>query len=445
MDSGFNHLTFNGRFIIFFCFVSALCPGNCWDAFAGETINGSIQHDGLEREYILYVPDIYTGTIPVPLILNFHGYGSNAFQQMNYGDFRSIADAEGCLVAHPQGTLFEGTTHWNVGGWTAGSTADDVGFTAALIDALSTDYAIDPDRIYATGMSNGGYMSFLLACQLGNRIAAIASVTGSMTPETYMDCLPEHPMPVLQMHGTGDTVVPYTGASWTKSIDDVLAFWVSENNCNNPPETTMLPDSDPNDGSTVERIVYSDGSNGVSVVHFKIFGGDHAWPGTAFGGPGTNYDIDASDEIWTFFSRYDINGRLDDPTPTATPATPIPTPTTVPEVGVSLMLSKKIFRAGDDFHLAGLIRNNGPDIDSVPWVILLDAYGDYFWYPSWDSAFDYEPIYLHHGEQTRDILQFTWPDIDGSAEGIRFYGALMTRELNTILGEWDTVTFGWTD
>ena len=274
--------------------------------FSQQTIYGSITHDDMQREYILFVPAIYTGNSAVPLILNYHGYGSNASEQMNYGDFRPIADTAGFLVVHPQGTLHFGITHWNVGGWTIGSTADDVGFTAALIDSLAVEYCLDLTRIYATGMSNGGFMSFLLACQLSDDVAAIASVTGSMTPETYDDCSPIHPSPILQMHGTDDGVVPYDGALWTKPIDDVLQYWVDYNNCNTTPTIISLPDIDPNDGSTVEYIVYDEGDNGITTEHYKIIGGGHTWPGSALGGAGTNYDINASVEIWKFFSKYDL-------------------------------------------------------------------------------------------------------------------------------------------
>jgi polyhydroxybutyrate depolymerase len=284
-----------------------LLPITC---LAQQTINGSITHDGIERDYILYIPESYTGSTEVALVFNFHGYGSNATEQMWYGDFRSIADTAGFLIVHPEGTLFNGITHWNVGGWTIGSTVDDVGFTAALIDSLEAEYSIDENRVYATGMSNGGFMSFLLACQLSEKIAAIASVTGSMTPETYNNSNPQHPMPILQMHGTSDGVVPYNGAFFSKSIGDVIDYWVGYNSCNTTPTVTALPDIDPNDGSTVEHYAYADGENGVSVEHYKITGGGHTWPGSAFGGAGTNNDIDASAEIWKFFLRYDINGVI---------------------------------------------------------------------------------------------------------------------------------------
>lgn len=278
--------------------------------YAQQTINGSIIHDGIQRDYILYIPAIYDGGTEAPLVFNFHGFGSNANEQMLYGDFRAIADSEGFLLVHPEGTFFNGNQHWNVGGFTIGSTVDDVGFTEALIEELAGLYTINLDRVYATGMSNGGYMSFLLACQLSEKIAAVASVTGSMTPETFDACNPQHPTPILQIHGTNDEIVPYNGASWSRSIEDVMTYWVNYNNCDEPPSTVVFPDIDPTDGSTVEHIVYQNGDNNVTTEHMKVLGGRHTWPGSAYNFPGTNQDINASMEIWEFFSRFDINGTL---------------------------------------------------------------------------------------------------------------------------------------
>ncbi len=287
-------------FLLVFVLVQVVCQGQ-------QTLNGSILHDGLEREYIIYLPASYSGGEPVPLVLNFHGFGSNAQEQMYYGDFRSIADTAGFLIVHPQGTLFNGIPHWNVGGWTGGSTVDDVGFTEALIDSLANEYTIDTTRVYSTGMSNGGFMSFLLACQLSEKITAIASVTGSMTTETYNNSNPQHPTPILQIHGTADDVVPYNGTEGMKPIEEVLAYWVDYNNCNITPDVIGLPNIDPDDGSTVEQWLYTGGYNGVAVKHYKVIEGGHTWPGTAFWFPGTNNDINASVEIWNFLSQYDMD------------------------------------------------------------------------------------------------------------------------------------------
>lgn len=276
--------------------------------FGQETINGSLMHDGIERNYIMYVPANYTGDEPVPLLFNFHGFTSNASQQMFYGNFTSVSDREGFIIIHPEGTIFAGNTHFNVGGFTTGSTVDDVGFTEAMIAFAESEYNIDSKRIYSTGMSNGGYMSFLLACQLSDKIAAVASVTGSMTPGTYDNCDAMHQMPVLQIHGTIDGTVPYEGAIWSKSIEDVIDFWVDFNNCDATPVRTEFPDLNPSDGSTAELFVYANGDAGATTEHIKITGGQHTWPGSFLNFPGTNLDFNASEEVWKFFSRFDIDG-----------------------------------------------------------------------------------------------------------------------------------------
>jgi len=281
---------------------------------AQQTIDGSLSHDGLSRSYILYVPEIYDRETPVPLLFNFHGYTSNANAQMWYGDFRAIADTANFIIVHPQGTRFNNEPHWNVGGWTNGSTTDDVGFTAALIDEIAANYNIDVNRVYSTGMSNGGYMSFLLACQLSDRIAAIASVTGSMTPETFNSCDPKHPMPILQIHGTSDAVVPYLGAIWTKPIQEVLDYWVDFNNCDDNPEAMALPNVSTLDGSTVSSFIYENGDKQVTTEHLKVIGGGHTWAGTNIPGAGTNYDIDASLEVWKFVSRYNLADLMEETT-----------------------------------------------------------------------------------------------------------------------------------
>ena len=274
--------------------------------FGQQTLNESIIHDNIQRDYIIRIPSSYNVNTPIPLVFCFHGYGSNASTIMSYTNFNYISDTAGFIVVYPLGTLLQGTTHWNVGGWTTGSITDDVGFSISLLDSILNEYNIDDTRVYSTGMSNGGYMSFLLACQMSDKIAAIASITGSMTPQTYNVCNPQHPTPILQIHGTNDQTVPYLGdPTWTESIDNVLQYWVDYNNCNLISDTTIIPDLVLGDWSTAEHIVYDGGDNSVTTEHFKIDGGDHDWPGV-WG----NMDIHASNEVWKFFSKYDINGLI---------------------------------------------------------------------------------------------------------------------------------------
>ena len=271
-----------------------------------QTIDGSIFHDGIQRQYKLYIPASYNSNNSVPLVFSFHGLTSNANLNFFYTKFHEIADTAGFILVHPQGTLNAiGVPHWNVG--VLGSTnSDDIGFTDALIDSVMTNYNIDENRIYTCGMSNGGFLSFLLGCQLSHRFAAIASVTGSMTFTTYNQCNPVHPTPVLQIHGTLDPTVPYNGSSLSmKPINDVLAYWVNENNCNPNPIVTPVPNINLMDGSIAEHINYHSGDNGSAVEHYKIIGGAHDWPG-AWG----NQDVDASVEIWRFFYRYNLQNLI---------------------------------------------------------------------------------------------------------------------------------------
>ena len=272
--------------------------------FAQQTQSITINSGGIDRDFFLYVPDIYDANTPAPLVFCFHGYGSSASVNLSYTGFRAVADTAGFILIHPQGTLdATGTPHWNVG-WGL-SSVDDVGFTQDMIDYVDNNYNLNSERVYSTGMSNGGFMSYVLACELSNEIAAIASVTGSMSPPTASGCSPSHPTPVLQIHGTDDPTVPYEGAIFAQGIDDVLAYWIGYNNCDLSPSQTPIPDINSGDGTTVDHFVYGNGTNGTTVELFKVYNGGHDWPG-AFG----NYDISSNIEIWKFFSRYDINGTL---------------------------------------------------------------------------------------------------------------------------------------
>ena len=156
-------------------------------------IYDSIPFQGNYRSYYAYIPASYNSNVAAPLVFSFHGYGSSAAVNYQYTQFHAIADTAGFILIHPQGSSLNGTSHWNVGGWTLGSTADDVSFTSLLLNIFETNYSIDQNRIYSTGMSNGGYMSFKLACELNEKFAAVASVTGSMTPETIAILFIPHP------------------------------------------------------------------------------------------------------------------------------------------------------------------------------------------------------------------------------------------------------------
>lgn len=290
------------RNILFVIFLFATIYSN-----AQQTLNESMLHDGVTREYIVYVPAVYNGSSSVPLLFNFHGYGMSANNQMSYGNMRAVADTAGFILVYPQGTLFLGSPHWNVGSWTLGSTADDIGFTEAMIDTLAANYNIDLNRVYSCGFSNGGYFSFVLSCQLSAEIAAIGSVGGTMSTETYNSCNPSHPTPVVTIHGTDDAIVSYSGGNPnnSESLSDVNTYWANYNNTIVPPVVSTLPNIDTTDGSTAELSLFDNGDNCTSVEHYKVIGGDHDWPGS-WG----NMDINADAVIWSFVSKYDLNGLI---------------------------------------------------------------------------------------------------------------------------------------
>lgn len=274
---------------------------------AQTTVLDSIRSGGLWRSYRLYVPAGLPAGTPVPLLLNLHGYSSNAFEQENYGDFRPIADTAHFLVVHPNGSVNAGNRFWNAFGQAA---PNDVAFLAALIDTISAQYAVDADRVYSTGMSNGGFMSYELACQLSGRIAAIASVTGTMAVPRINACRPTHPMPVLEIHGTADGTVPYNGTALFAGIPQVLDYWVQFNQCDTVPVVTAVPNRVTTDNCTAERLVWSNGRHGVPVEHYRILGGGHTWPGSPFIIGVTNQDIRASVEVWRFLRRYRLSGLV---------------------------------------------------------------------------------------------------------------------------------------
>lgn len=287
--------------------LSALC-------FGQSTVE-SITHDGIQRDYRLYIPAPYDGSEQVPVVFNLHGYTSDAFQQEIYGDFRPIADTANFFLVHPQGTEDNtGTTFWNALGF-PGETVDDVGFISALIDTIASEYNIDLDRVYSTGMSNGGFMSYKLACELPDRIAAIASVTGSMVEQDLNTCNPTEPIPVMQIHGTNDLSVPYSGSQGGfVGIEELVAAWANKNNCSGSPSVTAVPDIDMTDDCTSERWLYTGGDEGSTVELYKVQGGAHTWPGanpffTSVLGI-TSQDFSASVEIWRFFRKYSRSGLV---------------------------------------------------------------------------------------------------------------------------------------
>ena len=253
----------------------------------------TLVHDNINREYVLYIPNSYDETSAVPLLVNFHGFGGSASEFMSYADMRSIAETDTFILAYPQGSCLDGSSHWNAcpTGGDNKSDADDFGFVESMINEISSQYNIDMERIYAAGYSNGGMMAYGLANYKSDLIAAVASVSGVM-----LDCTgpTSHPMPVVHLHGTSDGVLPYNGGDGWNSAQSTLEHWINFNNTVLTP--TVISDNN------IEHYVYDQGDSLVSVEHYKYIGGDHVWFNSTFQGQNT------SELVWNFVSRFDING-----------------------------------------------------------------------------------------------------------------------------------------
>lgn len=278
-------------------------------SMAQQTINYSIIVDSVQRDFILYVPASYNANTSVPLVFSFHGLGGNAQAQMDDHDFRPVADTAGFIVAHPLGLPVIGPARgWNFGNPTL---PDDVLFTSEMIDTIAADFNINLDRVYACGMSFGGFFSVFLAGQLSNEIAAIASVAGTILNSVSDSMIsPDRPISILEIHGTNDNNVNYNGSPASKSVQYLLDLFVNQNSCDTIPLITPLPDVNANDGSTVEHYVYLNGDDGTTVEHFKVDGGGHTWPDENTNAQGVNRDINGCVEIWKFFSKFDMNGAI---------------------------------------------------------------------------------------------------------------------------------------
>jgi len=269
----------------------------------------NVSVDGTLRTYFVHLPNGSASTPDLPLVINLHGFGSNATEQAAYSRFNSLADLNDFIVVYPEGLvaslpeLGDGQ-HWNSGFQTG---VADVQFMNDIIDIMWNEYAIDLSRVYVTGMSNGGFMAYTLACELGDRVAAISSVTGSMLNLSIANCDPERPIPVLQFHGTEDQIVPYEGSDIIAPVEQVVSYWAQNNGCADEPVVSEIMDSNTSDNSTVTRSLYNDCPDGLQVDFYRIVGGGHTWPGALIEQPQlgeTNRDISASSLSWSFFERF---------------------------------------------------------------------------------------------------------------------------------------------
>ena len=265
--------------------------------------NGSIVSSGQKREYLLYVPTSYDRTRPTPLVISMHGAAGWPVQQMNLSQWNRLADEYGFIVVYPSGTGGAGPRVWHLG------RGRDVRFISELIDTLEAAYNIDPARIYADGLSNGGGMAFVLSCTMSDRIAAVGMVgAAQLLPWSW--CTDRRPVPMIAFHGTADRFAPYNGGtSWVapRPFPNVVTWtanWARRNRCGpNPVESAVAAD--------VTRREYTNCAGDAAVVLYTLRGGGHTWPGGGpplpewFVGP-TSRSIDATRQMWAFFREHPL-------------------------------------------------------------------------------------------------------------------------------------------
>jgi polyhydroxybutyrate depolymerase len=279
-----------------------------------EQTTQTLTVDGRARSYTRYLPTNWRTTTKFSLLFVLHGGGGTPDGMMKIADFRRIADREQIILIYPTGI----EQNWNDGRPTKANQMgiNDVKFINELISNLSKTYAIDTKSIFSTGLSNGGFMSARLACELSDKFAAVAVVAATMEKNTVSAaCNPANPVSTIFIHGTTDPLVPFLGGTMTVgeggvilSHTEAVTKWRTINNCTTTPTITDLPDI-ANDGTTIKQTKYSGGNKGSEVVGYIIQNGGHTWPqgfqylGELFIGK-TSQDMNANDVIWAFFKAH---------------------------------------------------------------------------------------------------------------------------------------------
>lgn len=252
-------------------------------------------HDGLLRFYEVHVPPGHDGLTAAPLVLDFHGFSSNSGQQQAISGFRQKSDEEGFVVAWPQG--FGVLPSWNAETCCGDADLfdlDDVGLAVAIVQDLSSRTAIDAQRVYATGLSNGGALAHLIGCDAADVFAAVAPVSFPLPTFFVSSCRPSRPMPVQHFHGFQDVVVPYfTGIFPTfRSAQESFDAWSFVNRCFDSPSVTFSQN-----GSFCETRDFCSGDSEVTLCSLQ---GDHILYTNAS-------DVDIPDLVWDFFSRHALD------------------------------------------------------------------------------------------------------------------------------------------
>ena len=264
--------------------------------------NGSIAVDGLTRTYTLNLPPNYYEDSDFSLVIAMHGGGGTANQFESSGKLTEKANAAKFIVVYPNGVKGNGILRaqtWNAGGccdYAAEHNINDVKFISQLIDHLVAAYKINPKKVYATGHSNGGMMAYRLACELSDKIAAIAPNSSTMV--VTQPCNASRAVPVLHMHSMLDSNVPYTGGVGTgfsnhynPPLDSVFQVWSLKNACATQAQIIV-------NNSSYKLTKWTDCSNNTSIQYYLTKEGGHAWP--------PSNAINTNDLLWDFFQQYQL-------------------------------------------------------------------------------------------------------------------------------------------
>jgi polyhydroxybutyrate depolymerase len=276
---------------------------------------GSLTVDGRKRTYEIHGPACSPADRALPLVVVLHGRLGDGHSNVALTHFDPVADAHGFLIVYPDG-LHRSWADGRQGTPSDKDGVDDVKFLSELIQKLVAESHADPRRVYVTGMSNGGFMTQRVACELAAQIAAAGSVAATMGENIAASCHPEKPVPMMFMQGSKDPLVPIQGGSLggggsrgeILSLDAAAQKWVTLNACSQRATRSTLPDM-ANDGTTIIRETFSGCREGADVIVYTIENGGRTWPGgkqylpAAFIGR-TTRNIDASEALWEFFSRH---------------------------------------------------------------------------------------------------------------------------------------------
>lgn len=290
----------------------------------------SFQHDGEDRDYRIHVPDGYDSKEKTPLFIFLHGGGGNSAQSSGMG-LTPVADRHGFIAVYPNAI----DKHWNDGRDSKvhadhDQKINDAAFIIAVLDRVSDEYNIDSNRVFVSGVSNGGFMSQRMAMEHSTRFSAAGIVIASMGKAIEKQFAPELPVSILYMNGTEDPLVPYTGGPLTLDLfpklrklrnrplqsrgiciptEDAVSMWVKKNKLTKPPTVEQLPDKSTDDDSKVELSLWENGDRGTAVALYKVVGGGHTLPGLPHRLPEkwvgkTNMDIHGFEVIWEFFDKH---------------------------------------------------------------------------------------------------------------------------------------------